>query len=343
MPSSLSTKIIAVGVVLSIAYFAASVIISVLVSLFFAILLDPAVTVFQHFRISRPIGASVMVLALFFTLGVSGLFMYGYAAEFAQDLPKYSSAIRRQVSRVQQRAAEVEKHVDRIIGEQGGKEPVEVVDRSAYWEYLFPSVQTAYHGFVGITIIPFLALFMLTWKDHFHSSYLSLFEEDNREEAGRIISDIASVLRSFLYGNIVLGLILSAASLLLFLALGLPYPYMLALLSGFATLIPYLGAVAAVVIPWIPALDQFRTSAQYAALAGGVLVIHLVGLNLLLPKIVGSLMSLNPLVATAALLVWSWMWGAIGLILAIPIVAGAKAICDNIPRLRPYGRFLGTA
>jgi predicted PurR-regulated permease PerM len=55
------------------------------------------------------------------------------------------------------------------------------------------------------------------------------------------------------------------------------------------------------------------------------------------------MMALNPLVATAALLVWSWMWGAMGLILAIPIIGAAKAICDNVPRLHPYGRFLGTS
>jgi predicted PurR-regulated permease PerM len=193
-----------------------------------------------------------------------------------------------------------------------------------------------------MTMIPFLAFFMLTWKDHFHSSYLSFFEESKRDEAAQILGDISAVLRGFLYGNILLGLILSGVSLALFLALDLPYAYPLALFTGFITLIPYLGTLVALVVPFFPALSEFDSVGHYIALIGGLVLIHLIGLNLLLPKLLGSMLALNPLVATAALLIWSWMWGAMGLILAIPIVAGAKAICDKFPGLRPYGRFLGT-
>ena len=50
---------------------------------------------------------------------------------------------------------------------------------------------------------------------------------------------------------------------------------------------------------------------------------------------------MNPVAVTLAILVWGWMWGAMGLILAIPITAGAKAVCDNVQGLKKFGKLLG--
>jgi predicted PurR-regulated permease PerM len=71
------------------------------------------------------------------------------------------------------------------------------------------------------------------------------------------------------------------------------------------------------------------------------MLLHVLALNLLYPKLVGSRVHLNPLVVTVALMVWGFLWDAAGLVLAIPLTAGIKAVCDNVHSLRPYGRFLG--
>ena len=64
-------------------------------------------------------------------------------------------------------------------------------------------------------------------------------------------------------------------------------------------------------------------------------------LNLLYPKIVGARVHLNPLSVTVALMFWGLVWGGIGLVLAVPIVAGVKAVCDNVTAWKPYGKLLG--
>jgi predicted PurR-regulated permease PerM len=64
-------------------------------------------------------------------------------------------------------------------------------------------------------------------------------------------------------------------------------------------------------------------------------------LNLLYPKVVGARVHLNPLIVTFSLMFWSFLWDAAGLLLAIPIMAGLKAVCDNVRGLRTIGRFLG--
>jgi len=70
-------------------------------------------------------------------------------------------------------------------------------------------------------------------------------------------------------------------------------------------------------------------------------MLHLLALNFLYPKVVGSRVHLNPLVVTVALMFWGTLWGGIGLLLAIPITAGIKAVCDNVSSLQAFGKLLG--
>jgi predicted PurR-regulated permease PerM len=79
----------------------------------------------------------------------------------------------------------------------------------------------------------------------------------------------------------------------------------------------------------------------YLLVVGAVALLHLIGLNLLYPKVVGSRVHLNPLVVTFSLMLWGFLWDAPGLLLAIPLTAALKAVCDNVKGLRPIGKFLG--
>jgi predicted PurR-regulated permease PerM len=72
-----------------------------------------------------------------------------------------------------------------------------------------------------------------------------------------------------------------------------------------------------------------------------VLGLHLIALNVLYPKFLGNRLQLNPLAVTIALLVWGWLWGAMGLVLAVPITAAMKIVFDHIESLKPYGAWMG--
>jgi predicted PurR-regulated permease PerM len=72
-----------------------------------------------------------------------------------------------------------------------------------------------------------------------------------------------------------------------------------------------------------------------------VTVIHLVAVNLLTPRIVGRRVKLSAISVTLALMFWGWLWGGVGLLLAIPITAAFKAVCDNVTSLKPLGTWLG--
>jgi predicted PurR-regulated permease PerM len=142
-------------------------------------------------------------------------------------------------------------------------------------------------------------------------------------------------------GNFLLGLLLAIISTVVFWFFKLPYPLLVGPLSGFFSLVPYIGLPLAMLPPLLSALAVYTGMAQFILILSIVAGLHLIAVNLLYPKIVGPRVHLNPLAVTVALMFWSVIWGAPGLILAIPLTAGLKAVCDNVEQLQPYGRFLG--
>jgi predicted PurR-regulated permease PerM len=112
-------------------------------------------------------------------------------------------------------------------------------------------------------------------------------------------------------------------------------------LSGFLSLVPYIGLPLAMIPPFFAALPVYNRLAPYLILGTVIAFLHMIALNLLYPKLVGSRVHMNPLAVTVALMFWGTLWGAIGLVLAIPVTAGLKAVFDNVQEWQPYGKLLG--
>ena len=190
------------------------------------------------------------------------------------------------------------------------------------------------------SFIPFLVYFMLSWRDHINRSFLQLFHGEARLVAARSLQGIAEMVRAFVVGNFLLGFLLAIVSSAMFWLMGLPYPLLVGPLSGVLSLVPYVGLPLAMLPPLFAALGP-NTVPVYVLVVVSVSLLHLIALNLLYPKVVGSRVHLNPLVVTFSLMLWGFLWDAPGLLLAIPLTAGLKAVCDNVKELRPIGKFLG--
>jgi predicted PurR-regulated permease PerM len=191
------------------------------------------------------------------------------------------------------------------------------------------------------SFVPFLVYFLLSWSDHLRTRFLFLFDGEDRDAAAHAWQGVGAMVRAYVIGNFMLGLVLSIVSSILFAAVKLPYWPVVGPLSGFLSLVPYIGLPLAMIPPMVAALPAGREPTLYLFLAASVALLHLFAMNLLYPKFVGARVHLNPLVVTVALMFWGMLWGGIGLILAIPLTAALKAVCDNVATLRPYGRLLG--
>ncbi len=207
-------------------------------------------------------------------------------------------------------------------------------------DYILARLGSFYQILLMASFVPFLVYFMLSWRDHINRSFLQFFHGEDRMVAARSLAGIADMVRAFVVGNFLLGLLLAFLSSLMFSLMRLPFPLLVGPLSGFLSLMPYIGLPLALVPPMFAALGV-NLFPVYVLVVISVSLLHLIAMNLLYPKIVGSRVHLNPLVVTFSLMLWGFLWGAAGLLLAIPMTAALKAVCDNVKDLRPFGKFLG--
>jgi predicted PurR-regulated permease PerM len=334
--------VIAVAVVFTICYFAKLVIVVLLVSILFAFILAPLVGLFERLRMPRPVGAFIALL-IFLGVIYGGLYFgYSKAVDFSQQLPKYSQEIKHIVMRFRAQAEKIQNTTQGVLAagsEEKNKQTV-TVQQSNWWDSITSGLGTVTEILLMVSFIPFLVYFMLTWQDHVRAATVMLFKMENRNTAYVTLGRISAMIHSFINGNLVVGLFTSIISMIVFGALHVPYFYFLAFISGFLSLVPYLGVVLAMIPPLVAGIGHLH--------GGGMLVIaltvfglHVFAINVLYPKLIGKRLQLNPLAVTLALLLWGWLWGAMGLILAIPITGALKIILDHIESLRPYGAWLG--
>ena len=333
--------IIAVGVVLTLCYFAKMVLVVVLVSILLSFILAPLVELFHHLKIPRGVGAMISVLILVAVVYGITYVSYNSAISFVHDFPKYSGEIRKITLRFRERAEEIQKTTAGVIPESGEDEKVmRVRTTTSFSEQLTHGFGSLTETVLVISFIPFLVYFMLTWEQHVRSATVMLFRLENRNTAYVTLGLISAMIRSFIIGNVLVGLFISGASVVVFGFLHLPYFYFLGVMSGFLSLVPYLGVVLAMAPPLIAGVGQINAG-DILAIVITVLGLHLFALNVLYPKFLGSRLQLNPLAVTLGLLFWGFIWGAMGLILAIPILAAMKIIFDHVESMRPFGAWLG--
>jgi predicted PurR-regulated permease PerM len=190
------------------------------------------------------------------------------------------------------------------------------------------------------SFVPFIVYFMLSWQEHVRSSTVMLFKMEHRNTAYVTLGLISQMIRGFIVGNLIVGVFMSIVGTIVFGLIGLPYFYFIGVISGFLTLVPYLGVILALIPPVAAGLGQSNAE-QLAMIVVTVFGLHLFALNVLYPKIIGKKMSLNPLAVTISLLFWGWLWGAMGLILAVPMTGALKIVFDHVDSLRPYGAWMG--
>jgi predicted PurR-regulated permease PerM len=335
-------RIIAAGIVFAFVYFASSVVMTLLLAALLAYFLDPVVEFLERMRIPRGLGALMVLLAVTSLVGGLGLLVANRTDQFVADWPRYSAILRQTTSAIDRNLATVENEVGPIGAEEvKDRQAVRVAEGRPVRDFLFLGVGSLYSFLLVAAFLPFLVFFMLAAKPQIWKATMELFPTGKRTRVKEALDQVSAMLRGYLAGNALVALILMLASWSFFLVIHLDYPFLAGCASGLLNLVPYLGAVLAWLPPFFIGMVKWNTIGPYLAIAATLLVFHIVGLNVLMPAIVGRRVHLNPLAVTIALLLWGWLWGAIGLILAIPITATIKVICDHVEGWQPAGRWLG--
>jgi predicted PurR-regulated permease PerM len=322
------------GLLTVFAYYASSLCITVVLAAFLAILVDPLVVLLEKLRLPRGVAAGIVVLAFIALIGLLGRDLYGRGTSFAEQLPVYTAKLQqaidpiiRKIEKVQQSAGSLSNDV------QPSKKIPEVrLRESPSWPaYLVRGAGSVWGVLIIAGVVPFLTFFMLCSKEQMVIRMNALL--NSRVDTDRFVKRLNQMVRGFVAGNFIVGSVMAVATTLILYAIGMKGAVPLGIASGLLNLLPFLGLIFSLALPLAAALLQFSTPGPYIVIILTILFLHIVSANFLFPKFIANRVSIGPVAATVGILFWGWLWGVMGLLLAVPLTALVKMVADLHPSL----------
>jgi predicted PurR-regulated permease PerM len=308
-------------------------------------LLAPVVKGLARLRLPAPLGAAVVLLAI---LGLTGLGVYWLwepAAQWIQQLPKSVAQIEAKVRSVKQSVegfSEATKKVEDMaqMGNGGAESTFRVeVQRPSLTGAMLNQTLNLVATVGAITI---LLYFLLASGDLFLQKLVRVLPSlTDKKIAVTIVHEVQHDISHYLLTITLINAGLGGAVGLTMFWLGMPNPLLWGVMAASFNFIPYLGAITSAVILTLVALLTFDDIARALTVPGVFLILTALEGFLITPTIVGRRLTLNPVAIFIWLTFWGWLWGVPGMLLAVPLLATLKIVCDHIRPLNPVGEFLG--
>lgn len=207
---------------------------------------------------------------------------------------------------------------------------------------IFTSVAGFFLNFLAdVILIPLYVFFMLYYRDFFVEFFYKLFPGSDKEWIDNTISKLYGVIQNYLLGVVIVMTIIGILNSLGLYFLGIKYAFFFGFFAALLNLIPYVGVMIGSLLPAVLALVT-KESYWYAVGAIGVMLfVQLLEGNFITPYVVGSRISINPLIVIFMFMLFGKLWGIAGLILALPMTAIIKVLLETIPACKAYCFILG--
>jgi len=324
-------------------YFAAPVLIPIAAAVLLALLLNPLVEKLERLLLPRGVSAAIVVVVAL-GLVLAGLMqLAGPAQEWVERLPASFPKIEQKLRIVKKPIEDIQKATEKIesateLSNRPRRQKVEIA-RPGMIEDLFSGTQRVVAS-IGVTLI--LCFFLLSSGGLFVRKLTAVFPwlaaDDRADEMfGAIRRDISFYLAAATCINIGMGVIVGAVASYLGVQNALLWG---ALVAVFA-FIPYVGSVISLVALSLVGMIEFDGLGRAMMLPLAFLIVTVLVQSVVVPQVMGRRLVLNPVAIFLAITIWGWMWGIIGALMAVPILACIKIVSERIPSLRPVAEFLG--
>lgn len=187
-----------------------------------------------------------------------------------------------------------------------------------------------------------LLLFLLTSGDTLLRRLVEVmpsFADKRRlvEITNQIERNVAGYLATITMMNVLVGI---GVGLVAWLC-GLPDGLLWGTLAFVLNYVPIIGAVVGIFCLYIVGLFTYGSLVTALLPAGLYLLIHVIEGEAVTPMLLANRFTLNPVLVIASLFFWDYMWGVVGALLAVPVLAIAKIVCDRVGPLMPLGHVMG--
>ncbi|MCX7306167.1 MAG: AI-2E family transporter [Hyphomicrobiales bacterium] len=323
-------------------YFARDFVMPVILAFLLALMLTPIVRFLKKRGVPEAVSATLLVLLSVAAIGGAGYFLSGPIVQLASDAPEIGRRITERLSELRhpfekfmavshevEKVAETaqEPGVQRVVVAQPG-----VVSQAA--GNLLSGLTTA-----AITFV--LSLFLLASGTMFYEKIIQSFTRlSEKKRALRIVYDVEREISRYLLTVAVINTGLGIAIGVGLWALGMPNPAVWGVAAAALNFLPYVGALVTILLVAAISIITFDTL-SYALLAPAfVVVCNIIEGQVVTPLVVGRRLEINAVAIFIAVAFWSWLWGFVGALIAVPLLVIIKVFCDHFDSWSNVGNFL---
>jgi predicted PurR-regulated permease PerM len=328
--------------VLVILRFARAFLVPIAISLLLDFLFTPVIRWFRKIGIKEAISAGIVVFGLVAAVGTSLYFLAGPATKWLERAPRSMEVAKERIEKLTRPLEKIEetaKAVEQATAPDGN-EPAEVQLAAPSLTQRITGGTTAALN-LALTII-FLTYFLLAVGDLFMQKMVGILPVfSDKKKAVAISRDIEEHISRYLSTvtviNFGLGLVTWGALQLA----GMPNAALWGALAGLTNFVPYIGSIVTTFAIFFASLMTFDDTGKILLMPGIYLAVNMLESNLVTPILLGRRLPLNNVALFVGLLLWWYLWGIPGAILAVPMMVAIKIVCDHVERLAPVGAFLG--
>jgi predicted PurR-regulated permease PerM len=334
----LALTLISVVLVIYLMYIGRTILIPLFFGLLISVLLFPLTRLFEKWHLPRGLAAGLALIS--FMIAVAGLiyFLTIEIANFSNDLP-----------RLQTRMTEILHNLQHWISRKyhvNSMQQMDYLNKSASG-MLATAANSISNTFLGITeliiwviFVIIYTFFMLYHRRLLNRFVMALFRPQYRSEVIEVITATRTVINSYVVGLLIEMTVLIVLNCSILAILGIQYAILLGVLAAVLNIIPYLGIYTSIVISMF---ITFANGTGQQAIEVGIvfLIIHILDSNILMPRIVGGRVKMNPFITIVAVIIGEQLWGIPGMFLFIPLTAIIKIISERVDGLKPWAILIG--
>jgi predicted PurR-regulated permease PerM len=315
---------------------------TIFIPLFFAfliaILLHPLVCRFESWHLPRGIAAFISILIFLIVVGGLVYFFSSQVIRFSKDLPHLQEKLSQKLQDVQGWVS-AKYHIDDSV-------QINYINKSANGmvNTAVNSIATTFVGIVEVAIL-IIFFFIFTFFILYHRRLLmqfllALFSKANNLKVNEVVVQVRRVINSYILGLLTEMVVLIVLTFTTLLIMRVKYALLLSVLAAVLNIIPYLGIYTAMVISMLITLTN-GTGAEALGVGIVFIVTHFIDANVILPRIVGGRVKMNPFITIIAVLTGHLVWGIPGMFLFIPLIAIIRIVSEELDELRPWAILLG--
>ncbi|OGC78839.1 MAG: hypothetical protein A2145_06195, partial [candidate division Zixibacteria bacterium RBG_16_40_9] len=324
-------------------YFAAPIVIPIIISISLAYVLSPLVTQLNRLKFPHTLSVTVVLLVSLSILGLLGYILVLQANNFLVELPDYWNNFLKFLNDLKLKLSALGFKETPLLSslEKFDISTLNLKDFSSAGKFLAKGLTSVISLLLGGFLIFFLTFFILHDQKNLHQRLVRALGTSDEKVSKNILSEINSQIKSFILVKFLITVVLTIVFTVGLLIIGVDYAYIWGPLAAILNLIPFIGAVLGIIPPALVALIQYDSFWMVAVVVLFFVVVQTLESNIITPKLLADKVNLNPLAILIVSMYWGWLWGAIGVILAVPITACFKVICDHIESLQPIGILFG--